>query len=73
MTDTDITTISQAITTVGFPIACCAMLWRSLTTTMSEMRESLAKNTEALRLIIRLLQEKEDGNGTKRSPRRTGD
>lgn len=39
-----VTILSQAISSVGFPIvACCLMFWQN-----SKLQETLAKNTETL-------------------------
>ena len=69
----DIAAITQAITTLGFPIVCVFFLWRSIQDTMKNqqeetkrLREILEKNTQVLtRLIERLKVEEGDDEDVK--------
>jgi len=68
----NIATLTQAITTVGFPIVCVFFLWKSIQDTMKNqqeetkrLREILEKNTQVLtKLIERLkIEEGDDEDG----------
>lgn len=51
--------VIQLISNVGFPIACCCVLFylnNKLTTTLSDLKTTLAENT----IILKQLLEKED-------------
>lgn len=69
----DIAAITQAITTLGFPIVCVFFLWRSIQDTMKNqqeetkrLREILEKNTLVLtKLMERLKVEKGDDEDVK--------
>ena len=69
----DIAAITQAITTLGFPIVCVFFLWRSIQDTMKNqqeetkrLREILEKNTQVLtKLMERLKVEEGDDDDAK--------
>ena len=69
----DIAAITQAITTLGFPIVCVFFLWRSIQDTMKNqqeetkrLREILEKNTLVLtKLMERLKVEEGDDDDVK--------
>lgn len=69
----DIAAITQAITTLGFPIVCVFFLWRSIQDTMKNqqeetkrLREILEKNTLVLtKLMERLKVEEGDDEDVK--------
>ena len=69
----DIAAITQAITTLGFPIVCVFFLWRSIQDTMKNqqeetkrLREILEKNTLVLtKLMERLKVEEGDDDEVK--------
>ena len=44
--------ITRLISNVGFPIACCVMLYLQQSKQMKELTEAVNNNTEAIRLII---------------------
>lgn len=61
----DVASIKQLIDTMGFPIfICLVLLWFIKNTLtkhselMSEIKKSLAANTESIRLLIQKLQDK---------------
>lgn len=39
------------ISSVGFPIVCCFMLWQYMRTTMKDFQQKLEKNTEMMTKI----------------------
>lgn len=52
----DYNAIMQAISSVGFPIVCCGVLFyqnSKLTETIGELKDTLTKNTTILELISR--------------------
>ncbi len=52
----DYNAIMQAISTVGFPIVCCGVLFyqnSKLTETIGQLKDTLTKNTTILELISR--------------------
>ena len=52
----DYNAIMQAISSVGFPIVCCGVLFyqnSKLTETIGELKDTLTKNTTILELIGR--------------------
>ena len=62
----DFTTISQLISSVGFPIAACVALFWQMTKEserhkeeMNAMKESLNQNTLAITKLVVFMQEKE--------------
>ena len=69
----DLTAITQAITTLGFPIVCVFFLWQSIKDTMKNqqeetkrLREILEKNTLVLtKLMERLKVEEGDDEDVK--------
>lgn len=57
--------IIQAISTVGFPIACCCLMFWFLNkeqdthkTEMNELKDVIAKNNEILASLKQLIQDK---------------
>ena len=56
----DFNTIMQAISTVGFPIVCCGVLFyqnSKLTETISDLKSTLVENTTILKTITKNLKE----------------
>ena len=56
----DFATIMQAVSTVGFPIACCFVLFHQnseLTKTIAELKNTLTENTTILKTITSHLKE----------------
>lgn len=52
----DYNAIMQAISSVGFPIVCCGVLFyqnSKLTETIGQLKDTLTKNTTILELISR--------------------
>lgn len=52
----DYNAIMQAVSSVGFPIVCCGVLFyqnSKLTETIGELKDTLTKNTTILELISR--------------------
>lgn len=52
----DYNTVLQAISSVGFPIVCCGVLFyqnSKLTETIGQLKDTLTKNTTILELIGR--------------------
>lgn len=50
----DFNTIKEAITSVGFPIVCCIVLFNQnnkLTQTIAELKETLTENTTMLKIL----------------------
>lgn len=50
----DFEVVMSAISTVGFPIACCGVLFyqnSKLTETIGELKETLTENTTMLKII----------------------
>ena len=50
----DVDTIMQAVSTVGFPIVCCGVLFyqnNKLTETIGELKDTLAENTTMLKIL----------------------
>lgn len=56
----DFNAIMQAISTVGFPIVCCGVLFyqnSKLTETISDLKSTLVENTTILKTITNKLEE----------------
>ena len=56
----DINAIMQAVSTVGFPIVCCGVLFyqnSKLTETINELKVTLVENTTILKSITSHLKE----------------
>lgn len=56
----DFNSIMQAISTVGFPIVCCGVLFyqnNKLTETINELKVTLVENTTILKTITSHLKE----------------
>ena len=50
----DFNTVVQAVSTVGFPIVCCGVLFyqnNKLTETIGELKDTLTENTTILKMI----------------------
>ena len=47
----DFNAIMQAVSTVGFPIVCCGVLYNKLSETISELKDTLTENTTILKMI----------------------
>lgn len=50
----DMDTIMSAVSTVGFPIVCCGVLFyqnNKLTETIGELKETLTENTTMLKIL----------------------
>lgn len=50
----DFNSIMQAVSTVGFPIVCCGVLFyqnNKLTETIGELKDTLTENTTILKMI----------------------
>lgn len=50
----DFNAIMQAVSTVGFPIVCCGVLFyqnNKLSETISELKDTLTENTTILKMI----------------------
>ncbi len=53
-------TVTSLISSIGFPIVMCLILFKYIQTEISDMRKVIEKNTEA---IISLTKRLGDGNG----------
>ncbi len=56
----DFNSLMQAISTVGFPIVCCGVLFyqnSKLTETISDLKSTLVENTTILKTITNKLKE----------------
>lgn len=51
----DVSTITQIVRELGFPIACCFLLWKNNTQTLKDVTESINKNTVMLEKIFTVL------------------
>lgn len=47
----DISAITHAISSVGFPIVCVVFMWKYINTTVKELTEVIRNNTEILKKI----------------------
>lgn len=47
--------IATFVSTLGFPIAMCIMLWQYNTKTMEEVKKALNNNTQALQQVMLLV------------------
>ena len=50
----DVDTIMHAVSTVGFPIVCCGVLFyqnNKLTETIGELKDTLTENTTMLKIL----------------------
>lgn len=54
----DITTITQAISSIGFPIVMCLLLLKY----MSKMQEALITSVEGLKVMVKEMSNKIDRN-----------
>ena len=51
----DFSTIMSAISTVGFPIVCCGVLFyqnNKLVETITNLKETIADNTTAIKILL---------------------
>lgn len=51
----DLSTIMSAISTVGFPIVCCGVLFyqnNKLVETITNLKETIADNTTAIKILL---------------------
>lgn len=59
----DFNALMQAISTVGFPIVCCGVLFyqnSKLTETISDLKITLVENTTLLKTLIKERKENEE-------------
>lgn len=47
--------IATFVSTLGFPIVMCIMLWQYNTKTMEEVKKALNNNTQALQQVMMLV------------------
>lgn len=47
--------IGNFVSTLGFPIAMCILMWRYNTKTMEEVKKALNNNTQALQQVMMLV------------------
>lgn len=47
--------IGTFVSTLGFPIAMCILMWRYNTKTMEDVKQALNNNTQALQQVILLV------------------
>lgn len=47
--------ITRLISNVGFPIACCIMLYMQQSKSMKELTDAVNNNTEAIRTILTMM------------------
>ena len=59
----DLTSLMQAISNVGFPIAACCGLMFFINTTIKELRTTIQQNTILLEKISAFLEKEETHNG----------
>lgn len=55
-----VNTVTSLVSSIGFPIVMCLILFKYIQTEISDMRKVIEKNTEA---IISLTKRLGDGNG----------
>lgn len=51
----DLSTVMSAISTVGFPIVCCGVLFyqnNKLVETITNLKETIADNTTAIKILL---------------------
>lgn len=56
----DFNVLMQAVSTVGFPIVCCGILFyqnSKLTQTISDLKTTLAENTTMLKILVDAMKE----------------
>ena len=56
----DFNVIMQAVSTVGFPIVCCGVLFyqnSKLTQTISDLKNTLTENTTMLKILVDAMKE----------------
>lgn len=54
------TVIIDFVRELGFPVACCFLLWKNNTDTLKEVTSSIGKNTIVLEKILTVLDIHED-------------
>ncbi len=60
----DVTTITSLVGSLGFPIAACCFLGWYMTSIMKEFRDTMEKNTLAIRELTLMVSQKwEEGDG----------
>lgn len=47
--------ITRLISNVGFPIACCVMLYLQQSRSLKELTEAVNNNTEAIKTILSIM------------------
>lgn len=56
----DFNVLMQAVSTVGFPIVCCGVLFyqnSKLTQTIAELKTTLTENTTMLKILVDAMKE----------------
>ena len=56
----DFNVLMQAVSTVGFPIVCCGILFyqnSKLTQTISDLKSTLTENTTMLKILVDAMKE----------------
>jgi hypothetical protein len=56
----DFNVLMQAVSTVGFPIVCCGVLFyqnSKLTQTISDLKNTLTENTTMLKILVDAMKE----------------
>lgn len=56
----DFNVLMQAVSTVGFPIVCCGVLFyqnSKLTQTISDLKTTLTENTTMLKILVDAMKE----------------
>lgn len=51
----DLSTVMSAVSTVGFPIVCCGVLFyqnNKLVETITNLKETIADNTTAIKILL---------------------
>lgn len=44
--------IVSLVSSVGFPIVCCIMMWKYINTTVKELSNTIAENTRVISILI---------------------
>lgn len=58
----DFNTIMQAVSSVGFPIVCCGILFyqnAKLVETITNLKETIADNTTAIKILLNEIDRRE--------------
>ena len=59
----DFNTIMSAISTIGFPIVCCGVLFyqnNKLVETITNLKETIADNTTAIKILLNQIDRREN-------------